>query len=159
MIAMDRYHTPGLLERITSNTAFTVLFGIAATAVVPVILYAFTQLTQCLLLGILLARVMPWEILGMLLLPIGGMVGYVGLFQARRPVMSTMDYWVTLACLGVGMIAGGIVVGGLLFIDLYDPVRAGAIVALSLLIVTAFGRIGRLRRLRAADRDARPRRR
>jgi hypothetical protein len=115
---MMRYDRAGLLERLTSNTLFTVLLGIAATVLVPVILYSFTQFTQCVLLGIMLIGAVPWEILGMLLLPIGGMVGYVGLFQARRPATSSADYWATLTCLGVGIAAAGTVIGELLTIDI-----------------------------------------
>jgi len=145
-----RYDRAGLLERLTSNTLFTVLLGIAATVLVPVILYSFTQFTQCVLLGIMLIGAVPWEILGMLLLPIGGMVGYVGLFQARRPATSSADYWATLTCLGVGIAAAGTVIGELLTIDIDYRVVAGFIVVLSLLIVAALGRIVRLRRQRAA---------
>jgi len=147
---MMRYGRAGLLERLTSNTLFTVLLGIAATVLVPVILYSFTQFTQCVLLGIMLIGAVPWEILGMLLLPIGGMVGYVGLFQARRPATSSADYWATLTCLGVGIAAAGTVIGELLTIDIDYRVVAGFIVVLSLLIVAALGRIVRLRRQRAA---------
>jgi hypothetical protein len=147
---MMRYDRAGLLERLTSNTLFTVLLGIAATVLVPVILYSFTQFTQCVLLGIMLIGAVPWEILGMLLLPIGGMVGYVGLFQARRPATSSADYWATLTCLGVGIAAAGTVIGELLTIDIDYRVVAGFIVVLSLLIVAALGRIVRLRRQRAA---------
>jgi hypothetical protein len=149
---MMRYDRAGLLERLTSNTLFTVLLGIAATVLVPVILYSFTQFTQCVLLGIMLIGAVPWEILGMLLLPIGGMVGYVGLFQARRPATSSADYWATLTCLGVGIAAAGTVIGELLTIDIDYRVVAGFIVVLSLLIVAALGRIVRLRRQRAAAR-------
>jgi hypothetical protein len=145
-----RYDRAGILERLTSNTLFTVLLGIAATVLVPVILYSFTQFTQCVLLGIMLIGAVPWEILGMLLLPIGGMVGYVGLFQARRPATSSADYWATLTCLGVGIAAAGTVIGELLTIDIDYRVVAGFIVVLSLLIVAALGRIVRLRRQRAA---------
>jgi hypothetical protein len=147
---MMRYDRASLLERLTSNTLFTVLLGIAATVLVPVILYSFTQFTQCVLLGIMLIGAVPWEILGMLLLPIGGMVGYVGLFQARRPATSSADYWATLTCLGVGIAAAGTVIGELLTIDIDYRVVAGFIVVLSLLIVAALGRIVRLRRQRAA---------
>jgi hypothetical protein len=147
---MMRYDRAGILERLTSNTLFTVLLGIAATVLVPVILYSFTQFTQCVLLGIMLIGAVPWEILGMLLLPIGGMVGYVGLFQARRPATSSADYWATLTCLGVGIAAAGTVIGELLTIDIDYRVVAGFIVVLSLLIVAALGRIVRLRRQRAA---------
>jgi len=150
MSTMMRYDRAGLLERLTSNTLFTVLLGIAATVLVPVILYSFTQFTQCVLLGIMLIGAVPWEILGMLLLPIGGMVGYVGLFQARRPATSSADYWATLTCLGVGIAAAGTVIGELLTIDIDYRVVAGFIVVLSLLIVAALGRIVRLRRQRAA---------
>jgi len=150
MTTMMRYDRAGLLERLTSNTLFTVLLGIAATVLVPVILYSFTQFTQCVLLGIMLIGAVPWEILGMLLLPIGGMVGYVGLFQARRPATSSADYWATLTCLGVGIAAAGTVIGELLTIDIDYRVVAGFIVVLSLLIVAALGRIVRLRRQRAA---------
>jgi hypothetical protein len=86
----------------------------------------------------------------MLLLLIGGMVGYVGLFQARRPATSSADYWATLTCLGVGIAAAGTVIGELLTIDIDYRVVAGFIVVLSLLIVAALGRIVRLRRQRAA---------
>jgi hypothetical protein len=157
MRTMTRYDGPGLLERLTSNMAFKVLFGIAVTVAAPVILLSFSQLAECLVLGFVVARVMPWEILGMLLLPIGCMVGYVGLFRARLPAASTADYWLTLICLGVGMLTAGTVIGALLFIDADDPVAPVvpvAIVALSLLVVAGFGRFGRLRRLRAASRDA-----
>jgi len=147
---MMRYDRAGILERLTSNTLFTVLLGIAATVLVPVILYSFTQFTQCVLLGIMLIGAVPWEILGTLLLPIGGMVGYVGLFQARRPATSSADYWATLTCLGVGIAAAGTVIGELLTIDIDYRVVAGFIVVLSLLIVAALGRIVRLRRQRAA---------
>jgi hypothetical protein len=150
MSTMMRYDRASLLERLTSNTLFTVLLGIAATVLVPVILYSFTQFTQCVLLGIMLIGAVPWEILGMLLLPIGGMVGYVGLFQARRPATSSADYWATLTCLGVGIAAAGTVIGELLTIDIDYRVVAGFIVVLSLLIVAALGRIVRLRRQRAA---------
>ena len=152
MTTMMRYDRAGLLERLTSNTLFTVLLGIAATVLVPVILYSFTQFTQCVLLGIMLIGAVPWEILGMLLLPIGGMVGYVGLFQARRPATSSADYWATLTCLGVGIAAAGTVIGELLTIDIDYRVVAGFIVVLSLLIVAALGRIVRLQRQRAAAR-------
>jgi len=152
MSTMMRYDRAGLLERLTSNTLFTVLLGIAATVLVPVILYSFTQFTQCVLLGIMLIGAVPWEILGMLLLPIGGMVGYVGLFQARRPATSSADYWATLTCLGVGIAAAGTVIGELLTIDIDYRVVAGFIVVLSLLIVAALGRIVRLQRQRAAAR-------
>ena len=150
MSTMMRYDRAGILERLTSNTLFTVLLGIAATVLVPVILYSFTQFTQCVLLGIMLIGAVPWESLGMLLLPIGGMVGYVGLFQARRPATSSADYWATLTCLGVGIAAAGTVIGELLTIDIDYRVVAGFIVVLSLLIVAALGRIVRLRRQRAA---------
>jgi len=150
MSTMMRYDRAGLLERLTSNTLFTVLLGIAATVLVPVILYSFTQFTQCVLLGIMLIGAVPWEILGMLLLPIGGMVGYVGLFQARRPATSSADYWATLTCLGIGIAAAGTVIGELLTMDIDYRVVAGFIVVLSLLIVAALGRIVRVRRQRAA---------
>jgi len=152
MSTMTQYGNAGLLERLTSSTAFAVLLGTAATVLAPVILYFFTLYAQCLLLGVVLARVVAWEALGLLLLPIGGMVGYLGLFRARQPATSTIDYWVTITCLGVGLVTAVTVIAGLLYLDFDYRVLLGSIAALSLPIVAALGRIERLRRLRIAAR-------
>jgi hypothetical protein len=147
MHTITQYDSPGLLEKLTSNTAATVLFVIAATVPAPIVLVGFTEAVELLVL----APVAPWVVLGLLLLPLGGMAGYVGLFRARRPATSTPDYWVTLICLGAGIVTAGTVIGAVLWIDRNDPVGTGLIASLSLLIVAALGRIVRLRRLRAAS--------
>jgi hypothetical protein len=147
MSTVSRYDRPGLLERLTDSTAFTVLFGISATIFVPFVLLGLTVLP-----GIVLgaANADLGDKLG-LLLPYGGLIGYIGLFRAYRPSTSTAGYRTTLACLTVGIVTAASLIVGLIGMDLgVDVVRVIAIVALSLPIIAALGRIARLRRLRAA---------
>ncbi len=145
MSTMKRYDGPGLLERLTSSTAFAVLFGIAAVMLAPAVLLGIMVLWGSLLdvhagLGNQLVA----------LLPFGGLVGYVGLFRARRPPTSAADYRATLICLGIGLATCGTLIGGLVAMSsAVDFPRAGSFVVLLLLIVAALGRIARLRRLRA----------
>jgi len=143
-----RYDKPDLLERLTNSTAFAVLFGTAATMLAPIVLLGLTVLP-----GIVLAEANPdiGDELG-LLLPWGGLIGYVGLFRAYRPSPSAEGYWATLACLVVGMVTAASLIVGLIAIGIcVDPLSGGAIVVLSLPIIAALGRIARLRRLRAAE--------
>jgi hypothetical protein len=79
------------------------------------------------------------------------LIGYIGLFRARRPSTSAADHWGTLVCLGVGIVTTATLIGGLIAIGAgVDGFAAGAIAVLSLPIVEALGRIARLRRGRAA---------
>jgi hypothetical protein len=148
MSTMTRHDRPGLLERLTNSTAFTVLFGIAATILAPVVLLGLT-----LLPAVVMGR--PNPELGdklALLLPYGGAIGYVGLWRAYRPSTSKADYRATLACLAVGIVTAASLMVGLIAIGSgVDLFSAGAIVVLSLPIVAALGQIARLRRLRAGD--------
>ena len=154
MSTMTPDDRPGLLERLTNSTAFAVLFGIAATVLAPVVLLGLTVLPGMVLRDTGLADK------AVLLLPIGGVIGYVGLFRARRPSRSRRDYWATLVCLGVGIATAVMVVCGVLFaiggdadlrsVEAIVVLRvAGAIVVLSLPIIAGLGDIARLRRLRA----------
>jgi hypothetical protein len=146
MSTIARYGRPGLLERLTSSTAFAVLLGIATVVLAPVVLLGVMVLSGSLLdvhagLGHRLFALLPY----------GGLVGYVGLFRARRPPMPGADYWTTLICLGIGIATCGTVIGGLVAMSVaVDLERAGSFVVLSLPIAAALGRIARLRRLRAA---------
>jgi hypothetical protein len=162
MSTMKRYDRPGLLERLTSSTVFSVLFGIAATLLAPVVLLGLT-----LLPGLVLGNANT-ELAdkALLLLPIGGVIGYVGLFRARRPSTSTADYGTTLVCLAIGIATAATIVGVFVAIGIGVDVDlrgvaasavlraaaaiAAAVVVLSLPIVAALGDIARLRRLRAA---------
>jgi hypothetical protein len=94
------------------------------------------------------------------LLPYGGLIGYIGLFRARRPPTSTADYWGTLVCLGIGIATAAMLGVGLVAISAgFDLFSAGVVAVLSLPIVAALGRIARLRRQRADDgrvRDSLP---
>ena len=148
MSTMTTYDEPGFLERLTSSTAFAVLFGIAATMLAPVVLLGLVMLP-----GVIVGKagMQLTDQLG-LLLPYGGLVGYIGLFRARRSSTSVADYWATLVCLGVGIATGATLIAGLIAIGVgVDLMSAGAIVVLSLPIVAALGRIARLRRLRAGS--------
>ena len=162
MSTMTGYDRQGLLERLTSSTLFSVLFGIAATLCAPVVLLGLT-----LLPGLVLGSGSTDLADGaLLLLPLGGLIGYIGLFRARRATTSTADYRTTLICLAIGIAAAGTLVGGLVAIglgvdadlrgvetgDLVRPAAAIAagVVVLLLPIVAALGDIARLRRLRAA---------
>ena len=148
MSTITRYDRPGLLERLTSSTAFAVLFGIASIVLAPSVLMGIAMLP-----GIVFGELHPeiGDKLG-LLLPYGGLIGYIGLFRARRPPTSTADYWGTLVCLGIGVATAATLAGSLIAIGAgVDLFSAGAIAVLSLPIVAALGRIARLRRLRAAD--------
>ena len=142
-----RYERPGLLERLTSSTAFAVLFGIATVVLAPVVLLGLVVLPSVIVGK---ASMQLGDELG-LLLPYGGLIGYIGLFRTRRASTSAGDYWATLICLGVGIATTATLIGGLVAIAVgVDWLAAGAIVVLSLPIVAALGRIARLRRLRAA---------
>jgi hypothetical protein len=148
MSTMTRCDRPGPLERLTSRTAFVVLFAIAATMLAPVVLLG---------LAVLPGMVSSQPHLGLgdrlgLLLPFGGVTGYIGLFRAYLPSRSTASYRATLACLAVGIVTAAALIVGLVTIGIgVDLFSVGAIVALSLPIVAALGRIARLRRLRAAE--------
>ena len=142
-----RYETPSLLERLTSSTAFAVLFGLASVAVAPIVLVGLVMLP-----GVIVGKagMHLGDYLG-LLLPYGGLIGYVGLFRARRPSTSVKDYWITLVCLGVGTTTAATLIGAFIAIGVgVDWFAAGAIIVLSLPIIAALGRIARLRRLRSA---------
>jgi hypothetical protein len=148
MSTIARYDRPGLLERLTDSVAFDLLFGMAATILVPVVLLGLTVLP-----GMVLSQPNPdlGDRLG-LLLPYGGLIGYIGLFRAYRRSTPTAGYWSTLACLAVGMLTATTLIVGLLAIGVgLNLVSSGAIVVLSLPIIAALGRIARLRRLRAAE--------
>lgn len=148
MSTITHYDRPGLLERLTNSTAFSVQFGIAATMCAPVVLLGLT-----LLPAVVMGR--PNPELGdklALLLPYGGAIGYVGLWRAHRPSTSKADYWATLICLGIGTVTAATLMVAVIAIGVgVDWAGGGAIVVLSLPIVAALGRIARLRRLRAAD--------
>ena len=156
MNTVTRYDRPGLLERLTSSTAFAVLFGMASIVIAPSVLIGIAMLP-----GIVLGELHPelGDKLG-LLLPYGGLIGYIGLFRARRPPTSTADYWGTLVCLGIGIATAAMLGVGLVAISAgFDLFSAGVIAVLSLPIVAALGRIARLRRQRADDgrvRDSLP---
>jgi hypothetical protein len=146
MNTMETFNRPGLLERLTSSTVFTVLLGVASIVVAPYLLLGVVMLSGSIL-GDAHAGV-GGRLLA--LLPYGGLIGYIGLFRARRPPTSTVDYRATLICLGVGIATAAAVSGGLIAMSFrVDLERAGSLVALSLPIVAALGRIARLRRWRA----------
>jgi hypothetical protein len=152
MSTLTTYNRPGLLERLTDSTAFAVPFGIAATILAP-----FLLLGLIVFPGVILNEANPsiGDKLS-LLLPCGGLIGYIGLFRAHRPSVSTAAYRVTLACLVIGILtAAALIVALIVAIGTgVDLMSAGAVTLLSLPIVAALGRIARLRRLRA-DADGR----
>jgi hypothetical protein len=124
-----------------------VLFGMASVVLAPVVLLGLIALP-----GVMLGKggAQIGDVLA-LLLPYGGLIGYIGLFRARRPSTSAGDHWGTLVCLGVGIVTTATLIGGLIAIGAgVDGFAAGAIAVLSLPIVEALGRIARLRRGRAA---------
>jgi hypothetical protein len=143
MNTLTRYDRPGTLERVTDSTAFAVLFGMASVVLAPVVLLGLIALP-----GVILSKTgMQLTDELALLLPYGGLIGYIGLFRARRPATSAVDHWVTLVCLGIGIATTATLIGGL--VEVGDGFAAGAVVVLSLPIIAALGRIARLRRLRA----------
>jgi hypothetical protein len=143
-----RYDRPGLLERLTDSTAFDVLFGVAATILAPVVLFGLTVLPAVILRE---ANADLGDKLG-LLLPYGGLIGYLGLFRAYRQSTSMDGYRATLTCLAVGMLTAASLIIVLIAVGVGVDLRSGgAIVVLSLPIIAALGRISRLRRLRAAE--------
>ena len=147
MSATARYDRPSLLEQLTSSTAFVVLLAIAATILAPFVLLGLTVLP-----GVIMNESNPdvGDKLG-LLLPYGGLIGYIGLFRAYRPVTSTPGYRSTLVCLAVGMATAATLIVGLVAVGIgVDWVSGTAIAVLSLPIIAALGRSARLRRLRAA---------
>jgi hypothetical protein len=147
MSTLARYDRPGTLERVTDSTAFAVLFGMASVVLAPVVLLGLVVLP-----GVILGKagMQLSDDLG-LLLPYGGLIGYVGIFRARRPSTSAADHWATLVCLVAGVATATTLIGGFIAIGAgVDWFAAGAIAVLSLPIVAALGRIARLRRLRAA---------
>ena len=81
MSTAARYDRPGTLERLTNSTAFAVLFGMASVVLAPVVLFGLIAL-PVVILGKGGAKVGD-ELA--LLLPYGGLIGYIGLFRARRP--------------------------------------------------------------------------
>lgn len=142
-----RYDRPGVLERLTDSTAFAVLFGMASLVIAPSVLLGLLAL-PAVIVG--KAGMQVGDYLG-LLLPYGGLLGYVGLFLARRPPTSRAGYRATLLCLGVGVATAAFLIGSLIAIGAgVDGFSAGAIAVLSLPIVAALGRIARLWRLHAA---------
>jgi hypothetical protein len=147
MTTIARFDRPGLLERLTNSTAFAVLFGMASLVLAPSVLMGLFVLPA---LFVPAARASS-EVWMWLLLSVGGVLGYVGLFRARRPSSSSADYRATLTCLGIGIATGATVVGKLVDSTMFDDAfTAGAAVVPAIAIVAALGRVARLRRLRAS---------
>lgn len=147
MSTIARFERPGLLERLTNSTAFAVLFGMASLVLAPSVLIGLFVLPA---LFVPAARASS-DVWTWLLLSVGGVLGYVGLFRARRPSSSSADYRATLICLCIGIAAGATVMAELVDSTVFDDaITAGAVVVPAIPIVAALGRIARLRRLRAA---------
>jgi hypothetical protein len=149
MSTLARYERPGLLERLTDSTAFAVLLVMASLVLAPVVLMG---LFAMLALPSLLTH--AWDVgsegLTLLLLPAGGVIGYVGLFRARHPSSSATGYRATLICLGIGMVTAATVAIAIVRAAGLDDVKSACALVPAIPIVAALGRIARLRRLRAA---------
>jgi hypothetical protein len=146
MSAPARYDRPGLLERLTSSTAFAVLFGIAATILAPTLLLGVLVSAMALIFGF-----HETDDLALLLVTFGGVVGVIGLARARRAPTSRFDYRLTLAALASGLVTAAAIVGALAArTGLEDKLTMAAIALMVPPFLAGLGRISRLRRLRAA---------
>jgi len=146
MSTMTRYDSPGLLERLTSSTAFSVRFGIAVTELAPTLLFGIVIATAALLFGF-----HERDDVAIVLLAIGGIVGVIGLFRSQRPAGSQSDYRLTLISLVIGILAAIAFCGALVArLGLEDKLSVSGIALSIPPVLTALGRIARLRRLRAA---------
>jgi len=147
MSTVTGYGRPGLLERLTSSTAFAVLFGIAATILAPTLLFGMVFGTAALVFGF-----HGSDDVAMVLLTIGGFIGVIGLFRSQRSVASPSDYRLTLASLAIGILTAVALAGALVArLGLDDKLSIAGIVLSIPPVLTALGRIARLRRLRAAE--------
>jgi hypothetical protein len=146
MSTIARFDRPGFLERLTDSTAFAVLFYLASIVLVPFVLMGLFTLPTLLTI----ASSWRWEIWVWMLLPAGGAIGYVGFFLARRSRPSAAGYRATLLCLALGIVAAATVAAALVDTTGGGAARSLAALIPAIPIVAAFGRIARLRRLRAA---------
>jgi len=146
MSIMTRYDRPGLLERLTSSTAVAVLFGLAATILAPTLLGGIVLATASLLFGF-----HDRADVAIVLLTIGGVVGVIGLFRSLRPATSRSDYRLTLSSLAIGILTVFALTTALIArLGLEDKLSIAGIALAVPPVLTALGRIARLRRLRAA---------
>jgi hypothetical protein len=141
-----RFNRPGLFERLTDSTAFTVLFFLASIALAPSVLIGLFTLPT------LLTRASGWhsDVLAWLLLSAGGAIGYIGFFLARRPGESAAGHRATLICLAIGIVTAATVAGVIVDAAGFDDVKSLAALVPVIPIVAALGRFARVRRLRAA---------
>jgi hypothetical protein len=145
MSTVATFNRPGLLERLTSSTAFAVLFAIAATILAPTLLLGVLVSAMALLFGFHRS-----DDLALLLLTVGGVVGIVGLVRSRGAPASRMGYRLTLLALAIGLATAAAIVGALAArVGLEDKLTLAAIALMVPVFLAGLGGVARLRRLRA----------
>jgi hypothetical protein len=152
---MTSYDRPGLLERLTSSTAFAVLLCCAGVVLAPTVLLGLAMLPLSLAQALQTTSPYEWA---MLLLPLGGAAGFIGLFLTARPPQTLAGYRIMMLCIAIGIATAIVLAGGLVVTAGPDDpwVSAIAVLVLIMPVLAAFGRVARLRRLRAAA-EGRPR--
>jgi len=146
MSTMARFNRPGLLERLTDSTAFTVLFFLASIVLAPTTVIGLVTVPSLLMQP----STLDFDILAWLFLVAGGATGYIGFFLAHRPGESVAGYRATLICLAIGIVTAVSVAGVIVDATGFDDAKSLAALVPAIPIVAALGRIARLRRLRAA---------
>jgi len=138
----------GMLERLTSSTAFAVLLVLAGLILGPVLLLGLAALPMFLSVVPVTSKPEVWAVA---LLPLGGLIGVVGLVLTLRPPETSIRYGITLVCLAIG-VATAIVLAATLVIGASagDLLSVVTVPVLAVPVLAALGRVARLRRLRAA---------
>ena len=139
----------GVLERLTSSTAFAVLFVCVAWVLALLLLLGLARLPLSLAEALETAKPNAWP---MLLLPLGGLAGTIGLFLTTRPPKTLAGYWIMMLCIVIGIATSIVMAGGLMSTVVPDEPLLGAIGVFMLVVpvFAALGRVARLWRLRAA---------
>jgi len=138
----------GMLERVTSSTAFAVLLVCSGLVLGPFLLFGLATLPM--LLAAAIASMRP-EVWALALCPIGGLAGVIGLFLTWRPPETLAGYRIMMLCIVLGVataigIAGDLI-GNASSGDLFNVVGLSV---LTIAVLAALGRVARIRRLRAA---------
>lgn len=138
----------GVLERLTSSTAFAVLLGCAMLVLGPLLLLGLSTLPFFLVGATQTMKPGLWAVA---LFPLGGLAGLVGFFLTWRPPETLAGYRLMMLCITVG-VATAIAMAGTLIGNAGsgDLLSVIGVPVLAIPVLAALGRVARLRRLRAA---------